>query len=131
MALEFGEVGDLDHFSEFTEGAVVGELSLGHAPGLGGGFPAGDGGAGFHAAADLGRDAEADAAAAHVGQGDGVEGTALEIGHAGLDFTDAGDRQGEIPVPFEGVETEIEVDVEDQIHGWRLEIGLKWGKGIG
>jgi len=131
VGVEFGEVGDLDHFPEFAEGAVVGELPLGHAPGLSGGFPAGDGGAGFHAAADLGRDAETDAAAAHVGQGDGVEGTALHVRHASLDFTDAGDREGEVAVPFEGVETEVEVDVEDQIHGWRLENGLKWGKGIG
>ena len=131
MGVELFEIADLHHLSQIAEGFVVVALALGHAPGLGGGFPAGDGAAGFHAAADLRRDAETDATLAHFIKAHGVEATALHVGLVGLEGADLIDREGEVAIPFEGVEAEIEVDVEDQIHslgaGNRVEKGSNCG----
>jgi hypothetical protein len=76
-------------------------------------------------AGELGGDAEADAAAAEFGEGNGAAAAVGFVAEVGFALTDLGERAREVAVPLEGVHREVEVGVEDQGWGHCAEDGEK------
>ena len=107
-----------------TSGVDQRALGLGHGPGLGRGGPAGDGAVGVvFDAGDLGGDAEADAGAAHLREGNGGAAAIGFVAEVGFALAEVLEGPREVAVPLDGVHGEVEVGVEEE-HGRR--IGQRW-----
>lgn len=105
---------ELDEFARLFHGAVPGELTLGLGPGLFWRLPAGELTEAGGVAGDLGGYAEADAAATHLWQADGVVAAIGEILHADFTTADVDEGLAGITIPLECVHREVEVGVEDE-----------------
>lgn len=135
VLVEVAEVAEDADVAGLLHGVVPGALGAGHGPCLGGGRPAGDGAVGVVLdAGDLGGDAEADAGAAHLVEGDGAAAAVGLVALVGLAGAEVGEGLGEVAVPFDRVHGEVEVGIEDE-HGkgeWgvaKSEWGSEEGRG--
>ena len=113
-ALQFGAGRDNLDFTGLFQSAVPGRLGLGHGPGLGGGMPDRDGIiTNFMTdSADLRHHRQADAAAAHFREADRGMLPPRFVAPPSFAGANLGERPGQVPVPLQGVEGQVEVGVQ-------------------
>ncbi len=108
---QIGPRTDGGDFSGLFQGAIPGALPLGDGPGLCGRAPRGHGAETVIApdAGDLGGDHQTDTPPAQFRQANGAAGASGLVAQGGFGGADFADGAGEIAVPFEGVEGQVEM----------------------
>ena len=117
MILQSRGIAELHELARFFHAFIPGELGLRHGPSLRLRTPAEDGTVGIPLhAGELCGHTEADACTTHFSKTHHTTATVRFVLQMGFLSADLGERLREIAVPFNGVEREVEVSVEDE-HG--------------
>src|SRR5215471_14934051 len=120
MASERGAVADLDHFTAVFHTAVPSKLALSLCPGDFGSIPAWKRVVFGNVAGDLGRDTEADFAAAHLAERANTAAAVFFVGLAAFAASDFGEWPRQIAIPLQGVHRQIEMAVNKQHDRFRV-----------